>query len=318
MFATNQEIDDQAADWAVKRELGPLSFLQQAEFEAWLAADIRHLGAYGRAEAVLARLERLNGVTRDSHEEAPSHLWNRRRTLLGAGAATAAAAGIGIALIPRNTGRETLSTAIGQMREITLPDGSLVSLNTDSEISVAFSQVLRKICLLRGEALFDVAKNKVRPFVVWAGDTQVRAVGTSFTVSLLPKKPVEVLVREGIVELKRTTGPQALIVRATANVRVVVPPDAPIATVAMPQEKLARDLEWQYGRIALDNETLADAADEFARYSEVRIVVDPAISDKTLTGLFAANDPVGFAKTAATVLKLQTEVHGNEVRIFAE
>ena len=280
MSAINQEIDDQAADWAIKRELGPLSLLQQAEFEAWLAADRRHLGAYGRAEAVLARLERLKGVSRNSTEVTQGSLWSRRRTLLGAGAATAAAAGIGIAFIPRKAKHETLSTVIGQMREIVLPDGSIVSLNTDSEISVAFSPTVRKICLLRGEALFDVAKNKARPFVVWAGGTQVRAVGTSFTVSLLPQKPVEVLVREGIVELKRASQPQAPAVRATANVRVVVPSDAPIATVAMPQEKLARDLEWQHGRIALDNETLADAAGEFARYSEVRIVVDPAISER--------------------------------------
>ena len=96
---------------------------------------------------------------------------------MGAGAATAAAAGIGIAFIPRKAKHETLSTVIGQMREIVLPDGSIVSLNTDSEISVAFSPTVRKICLLRGEALFDVAKNKARPFVVWAGGTQVRAVG---------------------------------------------------------------------------------------------------------------------------------------------
>jgi len=318
MSATNQEIDDQAAGWAAKRELGPLSFLQQAEFEAWLAADRRHLGAYGRAEAVLARLERLNGVHLDSSEAAADSLWTRRRTLLSAGAATMAAAAVGIAFVPRKAKHETLSTAVGQTREIVLPDGSIVSLNTDSEISVAFSQQLRQIHLLKGEALFDVAKNKARPFVVWADGTQVRAVGTSFTVSLLPQKPVEVLVREGIVELKRADLPQAPAVRATANVRIVVPPDAPIATVAMPQEKLERDLEWQYGRIALDNETLADAAGEFARYSNVRIVVDPAVSGKTLTGLFAANDPLGFAKTAASVLKLQTEVRGNEVRIFSD
>jgi transmembrane sensor len=101
-------------------------------------------------------------------------------------------------------------------------------------------------------------------------------------------------------------------------VRAIVPPDAPIVTVVMPEEKLARDLEWQHGRIALDNETLAMAANEFARYSEVRIVVDPTISARTVTGLFASNDPVGFAKAAAIVLKLKTEMRGNEIRIFAE
>ena len=317
MSSTNHEIDSLAADWSVRRELGTLSAQEQAEFEAWLQADVRHLGAYGRAEAVLARLERLSRVGHDTDDVAGRTMWTRRRTLV-AGGATAAAAGIGVALFPRDTDQQTLSTQIGQMREIVLADGSIVSLNTDSEISVAYTEQARNITLVRGEALFDVAKNKSRPFVVSADGTQVRAVGTSFTVSRLPQRPVQVLVREGLVELQRTDVPQAPPVRAVANVRAIVPPDAPIVTTAMPEEKLARDLEWQYGRIALDNETLANAASEFARYSEVRIVIDPAVAARTVTGLFASNDPVGFAKAAATVLKLQTEVRGNEVRIFAE
>jgi transmembrane sensor len=320
MSSINLKIDGLAADWVIRRDLGPLSAPEQAQFEAWLAADVRHMGAYGRAEAVLARLERVKGVSRTAvAEEMPqASVWNRRRILIAGGAATAAAAGLGIALFPRGTEQETLSTQIGQMREIVLVDGSVVSLNTDSEIAVHFTREARNIELLKGEALFDVAKSKSRPFVVSAGTTQVLAVGTSFTVSLLPQKPVEVLVREGIVELKRSDVPEAPPVRASANVRAIVPPGAPIITAQMPEHKLARDLEWQHGRIALDNETLADAADEFARYSEVRIVVDPAVSSQTVTGLFASSDPVGFAKTAAAVLKLQTEVRGNTVRIFAE
>jgi transmembrane sensor len=318
MSSTNHEIDSQAADWAVRRDLGALSAREQAEFQAWLDADVRHLGAYGRAEAVLARLERLGRVGRDVEDEPAHSGWTRRRTMLAAGAATAAAAAIGVAFVPRRAARDGLFTEIGQVREIVLTDGSIVSLNTDSGISVEYTGTARNITLIKGEALFEVAKNKNRPFVVSAGGTQVRAVGTAFTVSHLPERPVQVLVKEGIVELQRTDVPQAPPVRAVANVRVVVPPDAPIITTTMPEEKLARGLEWQHGRIALDDETLADAASEFARYSEVRIVVDPAISRKTVTGLFASSDPVGFAKTAATVLKLQTEVRGNEVRIFAE
>jgi transmembrane sensor len=318
MSSTNSEIDDLAAEWAVRQDLGPLSAQEQAEFEAWLDADVRHLGAYGRAEAVLARLERLGRVEREVEEAPVRPLWTRRRTLLSAGAATAAAAAIGVAIFPKRVEQEGLFTEIGQVREIVLPDGSIVSMNTDSGISVHYTETARNITLIKGEALFEVAKNKDRPFVVSAGGTQVRAVGTAFTVSHLPERPVQVLVKEGIVELQRTDVPQAPPVRATANVRALVPPDAPIITTTMPEEKLARGLEWQHGRISLDDETLADAASEFARYSEVRIVVDPAVSDRTVTGLFASSDPVGFAKTAATVLKLQTEVRGNEVRIFAE
>lgn len=320
MSPINHEIDRLAAGWAARRDLGNLTAEEQAEFECWLSADVRHLGAYGRAEAVLGRLERLNAVSLDSapKDVSPESSWTRRRILLTGGAAAGVAAAVGMAAIPKSAQPEKLSTAIGQMREIVLADGSVVSLNTNSEITVQFTSAARNIDLLKGEVLFDVAKNKHRPFTVSAGDTRVRAVGTSFTVSRLPEKPVQVLVKEGVVELERPNIPDALPVRATANIRAIAPPDAPIVTVAIPEEKLDRDLEWQHGRIALDNVTLADAAGEFARYSEVRIVVDPAITGKTVTGLFAANDPVGFARAAASVLKLQFEVKGNEVRIFED
>jgi transmembrane sensor len=320
MSSINLEIDRLAADWAARRDLGSLAPGDEAAFKAWLAADIRHLGAYGRAEAVLARLERLHGVTLDPtlHETARNAGGMHRRALLAVGAASGLAAAVAVALFPRGEKEETLSTDIGQIREIVLADGSVISLNTNSEIAVRYTSEARNISLLRGEALFDVAKNKHRPFIVSAGNTRVRAVGTSFTVSRLPQKPIQVLVREGIVELQRADASEIPPVRASANIRATVSLDAPITTVAMPEEKLARDLEWQYGRIALDNETLSDAAGEFARYSEVRITIDPGVSQRTITGLFASNDPVGFAKAAASVLKLKTEVKGNEVRIFSD
>ncbi len=318
MSSINHEIDRQAARWAARRDLGTLSAGDEASFEAWLAADIRHLGAYGRAEAVLGRLERLNGVALDSASDSdvvPSG-WTRRRFLL-AGAATAnLVAGVGIAEVHLRRQQETFSTEIGQMREVVLADGSVVSLNTNSEISVHFTKDARNINLLKGEALFDVAKNKHRPFIVSAGSTRVRAVGTSFMVSMLPEKPVQVLVKEGVIELRRADTPEAKPVRASANIQAIAPQGAPITMVAMREEKLMRDLAWQRGSIALDNQTLAEAADEFARYSEVRIIVAPDVSNRTVTGLFAAHDPVGFAKAAASVLKLQMEVKGREVRIF--
>jgi transmembrane sensor len=204
------------------------------------------------------------------------------------------------------------------MREIVLSDGSVVSLNTNSEIAVRFTNEARNIDLLRGEVLFDVAKNRHLPFVVSAGDTRVRAVGTSFTVSLLPQKPVQILVKEGVVELERSNTLDPRPVRASANIRAIAPPNAPIVIVAIPEQKLDRDLAWQHGRIALDDVTLEDAANEFARYSEVRVIVDPAISEKTVTGLFASNDPVGFAKAAASVLKVRVEMNGSEVRLFPD
>ncbi len=319
MSLKNQEIDSLAADWVARRDLGTLSGVEEAEFQAWLTADARHLGAYGRAEAVLSRLERLNGAALDgaSSEEPEQPKWNRRRLVLLGGVAASVVAVFGVGRYWRKAiPDQTYATAFGEVRKVVLADRSVVTLNTDTRIKVRFTDELREICLLQGEALFDVAKNKNRPFIVSAGGTKVRAVGTSFTVSMLPQRPVEVLVREGVVELQRAGDTAAIPVRASANIRATAPVNAPIVTVALPEEKLVRNLAWQGGQIALDNQSLDDAAGEFARYSKMRIVVDPGVSEKTITGLFATNDPVGFAKAAAAVLKLQVEVRGNEVRIY--
>lgn len=324
MSSLNQEIDKQATDWAVRRDLEILSPEEEREFDSWLAADIRHLGAYGRAEAVLARLERLHSgaVVESVPYVADAPRWTRRRIVL-AGSAAAGFAGLGAvgriawesAHPNENRSDQYFATTVGQTHEVRLADGSVMTLNTNSKASVHFSDEVREIHLLQGEALFDVAKNKRRPFIVTAGDTKVRAIGTSFTVSMLPARPILVLVREGVIELQRTT--MAAPVRASANVQVLAPPDAPIATVAVPEAQVERDLAWQYGKIAFENQSLQEAADEFARYSDVRIVVDPAVADRTVTGLFVSSDPIGFARAAASVLKLRLDVNGREVRIFA-
>lgn len=322
MSVVNEAIDRQAAEWAVKRDLGGLTPEEQSAFDSWLAADVRHLGAYGRAEAVLGRLERVRSDAVDElRSRAPSEppLWARRRVILtgGIAASFAAAAIIGTALW--ETQREQVyTTGLGQVREIPLADGSLVVLNTNSAVSVRFTRERREIHLVRGEALFDVAKNKKRPFIVLAGDMQVRAVGTSFTVSMLPQQPIRVLVKEGVVELDRSGATQSAPIRLKAYTQALAPRDEPIVAAGVAQSKIDRTLAWQYGRIAFDNQTLQDAVGEFARYSDVRIVVDPAVANRTVTGLFVSNDPVGFAKAAASVLKLRIELNDKEIRLSAK
>jgi transmembrane sensor len=321
MSSKNLEIDDLAAEWATKRDLRELTPEEQAAFDSWLAADIRHFGAYGRAEAVLAQLERTRGARLQppaSPEGLEPPRWSRRRILLtGSTAASLLGVAFAGAALWRASRYEDFSTDVGQTREVVLADGSIVTLNTESHISVRYTPARREIRLLQGEALFDVTKNRKRPFIVVADDAQVKAIGTRFTVSMLPRRPIQVLVKDGVVELKRISSTSTAPVRATANEQILAPRDAPITTTAMPESKLERNLAWQYGRIALDNQTLQDAADEFARYSDVRIVVDPAVATRTVTGLFVSNDPIGFAKAAAAVLKLNVEVKGRMVRLFA-
>ena len=319
MGHASEQIDRQAAEWAARLESGDLTPEEREAFDAWLAADIRHLGAYARVEAGLVRLERLRAVgacTLRAQTPVVAPIWTRRRIVLtGTTAAGLAAAAIVGAIVLQDSGPRAFATDIGETRTVALSDGSIVTLNTDSRMSVRYTKTERRIHLDRGEAFFKVAKNRARPFIVDALNTEVRAVGTSFTVRALPQRPIQILVQEGVVEVTRTGALDGVRVRAVAQTQTLVPAVAPIVTHVVPLPQVARNLAWRYGRIALENETLGDAAEEFARYSNTRIVVDPAVANRTVTGRFASNDPVGFARAAASVLNLHVEVGAEEVRI---
>jgi transmembrane sensor len=316
-----QEIDQHAAEWAVRRCDG-LTPQDLCAFEAWLKADPRHVGAYAKAEAVLAQLDRAGAAGADALRVqtcVPRQEGLKRRTMLvGSAAAGLAVTAGGAIWLTRLLRQESYSTRVGEIKEVVLADGSLVTLNTNSRIDVHYTKYRRQLHLIQGEALFDVAKNQKRPFIVTAGDTQVRAVGTSFTVCLLPQQPVRVVVREGVVEIKRPQVPQASPVRLAANTVAVAPPDAPISTEPVARLQVSRDLAWREGRLAFDNEPLADAARQFARYSAIEILISPDLENRTVTGLFVSNDPVGFARAVAISLNLQLEVTSDGVRLSRE
>jgi transmembrane sensor len=316
-ISQSNEIDRQAAEWAAKTEGHALSAAEQAALEVWLAADSRHVGAYAKATAVLAMVERVRatGVQPVVIRSRLSLVPSRRQVMLGGSIAASLAIFGGVGW---NYFRDDVySTKLGETKVVPLSDGSIVTLNTDSKVIVRYTQGRRDVTLVRGEILFDVAKNKVRPFVVAARDVHVRAVGTSFAVRLLADQPMQVLVREGVVELTRPAVPVAAPVAVHANGRAVVPENAPIVVVEETAAKVARELAWIAGRISFEDQTLTSASREFARYSSTRIVIDdPAVANRTVTGFFVSNDPVGFARAVAISLNLNAEVGQNEVRLL--
>jgi transmembrane sensor len=309
---TGEDVDHQAAAWAVKLDAHSMTAEDETMLDAWLAEDLRHRGAFAKARAILVPGE--ENALRPAETVKAGR--SRRYWLYGAVAATAILTVGAGGMLWRFLSRESYSTHVGETRVIPLSDGSVVTLNTNSVISVDYTRERREVRLIQGEALFDVAKNKHRPFIVMAGLTQVRAVGTSFVVKILPDQPVQVLVREGVVEVKRPDVPVAAPVRVTADTRAVAPVDAPIEIQAVPDGEVKRALAWRVGRIAFYGESLKDAAAEFARYSDIRITIDdPEVASRTVTGLFVSNDPVGFAKGVAFSLNLHAEVGDQEIRL---
>ncbi|MBY8825263.1 FecR family protein [Sphingomonas colocasiae] len=316
---TSQEIDAVAADWAARIDRGALSPADEGELDAWIAGDARRLGAFMRMRAVALQSNSARALGPDFDPEAfaqaeppaATPITRRRLFWLGGSAVAASALGaIGLGLMMRDTVYET---KLGEMRVVTLEDGSAVTLNTASRIRVAFADARRTVTLEEGEALFDVAKDPARPFIVEAGGTSVRAVGTSFSVKRLSDAPVEVLVREGIVEVAQPATPRP--VRMTANMRIVTS-HAVAQPVAIAPTEVDREIAWRSGRIAFEGEPLAQAAAAFGRYSDTRIIIeDPGIGREEITGLFASNDPVTFARAAAASLELKAVIGPGEVRL---
>ena len=316
---TAHQIDAEAAAWAVRLDRGPLPAEHEAAFQAWLAGDARALGAFGRIRALALSSERARALGPDFDPTSfePAARFPRRRIMqVGAGLAAAALISAGGAWqMLRQRGR--FMTRKGETKVVALKDGSVVTLNTASEIQVDYSDTVRAVELVHGEVLFDVAKNKARPFVVTAGDTNVRVVGTSFSVRRIDTAPVQVLVREGVVEVfKPAQGVKP--VRISANSMAVAESDsaATIAAMPIPAAQVHRQMAWQNGQIAFEGETLARAAEEFSRYSDTRIVIEDAgLAKEEIAGLFKATDPVGFAQTIAISLNAHAKIEEGEVRI---
>lgn len=317
------DIDAAAAEWAIRAEDPSFSADQQRRLEAWLAADIRHLGAYARAQAVLDQAARARALgpsyrpedflAPDLEDEAPTPIWTRRKVVAAGagGVAVAVAAALGIST---QAAAKTFRTERGEVRLIPLEDGSSATLNTDSEIAVLFGAVRRAVTITRGEVLFDVAGDPARPFVVDAGNARVMTDRTSFTVSCIARRPVEILVRSGSVAVTRRAGPSAPLLRIDANENASVPTDGAITMHAVAPQEVTRQLAWQEGMLSFEDVSLREAADEFARYSDQHIYFsDDNVAAETVTGRYAANNPREFARGAALSLGLQVETRPDGV-----
>ena len=202
-------------------------------------------------------------------------------------------------------------TVKGEQQTHSLEDGSVITLNTDSYVEVDFTEGQRDIRLLKGEALFSVAHDEQRPFLVFANDGIVRAVGTEFSVHITDFA-MEVIVSEGSVELStlKPTQPEMPETKVSSNITKVaslgiikaghsaqiIDSQASIANVS--DEVIDAELSWRIGRLDFTGEGLEEAIAEYTRYSDMNIIIiDPELKDIRLGGSFPTNEPDLFLKS---------------------
>jgi transmembrane sensor len=238
------------------------------------------------------------------------------------------AAAIAIGLFVTNPVRgpqafaESLATSMGGFTKKNLPDGSIIRLNTDSALEIAYTATERRVRLHRGEAGFAVAKDPERPFIVRVGSIDVRALGTAINVRLEPGR-LEVLVTEGRVGVEDAINGGSLLEDPAAQLatnadvtnadpeRIAFRPEPPVLTAGqrailsqaalvetakavvapVTREDITRALAWQQRRLNFTDEPLENIVAEFNRYSHHKLIVaDPRLAAQRFGGKFPADD----------------------------
>jgi transmembrane sensor len=313
----------EAAHWFARMR-SPDAEDSRAEFEAWLAEDAAHRSAYNRTSEIFA----LGKLLAEPDEPAPPLAPTRRRGVLAAALATAAACAIGIGgwvalhhsapdpghreAVAGATDHHKIATIAGETRVVRLADGSTVRLGEQTVLDVGIGSGRRSLRLFRGQARFEVAHEQ-RPFIVFAGGGSVTARGTIFEVMLTRWGKVDVRLLQGAVDvaLPRAPGTAQSVIRKLAAgqgvsfaVQAAVPPvPAPTASAtAVPSA--ARDFE-----ATSVSELVALANHGAAR--PIRLA-DTSLGDQRVSGRFRVDDTELLARRLGALFS--REVNASDPR----
>jgi len=309
--AVTDEMLEAATLWRQRRDQGEWSIDDEAELEVWLQADERHVHAYDMVGDVHDFLDRhaaspeLIGVRRDLLGRFQRQVRGRwtarpaqpsRRAIAAVLVAGVVGAAGGLAIM--NQG-EVYRTGLGERRVVMLKDGSVLSLDAMSRVSVRYTKNERRLELQQGQARFDVAHDASRPFSVVARNREVIATGTAFNIDMVSPE-VRVTLIEGRVlvlprapSLLRQEPPARKTIELRAGQSLVVKPAATADLVE--QTDLAQATAWQQGQLLFDDEPLGQAVERVNRYTERKIVVaDAKAAALPITGAFNAGDVKAF------------------------
>jgi transmembrane sensor len=306
------QILEQAAEWLVEMDRGDVDRPTRQQFDEWLRRSPEHVRAYlellpiweqgaqprsssqVNPESLIAEVmgAQSNVVPLNKRAGLPELTpGNTRKTSpvwISVAASVLFITVIGILGAWLYIERNTYSTGIGEQRSVALADGSVVQLNTRSRIRIRYSEHHRDIDLLEGQALFEVAHDSQRPFVVDGGNASIRAVGTQFDV-YRRQTGTTVTVVEGRVtilpEADRNSSPEQLAAGEQATITQSSVDSSAAADVAAA-------IAWTQRRLMFQKTTLAEVVREFNRYNERPLrIADPRIQEFLVSGTFSSTDP---------------------------
>lgn len=322
MTKSTDRVEEAAAAWDARLRGARASFRDRRAFHAWLKEDPEHRATHDRlqtalsalrAHADLPELSALRDEARFSVHE------NRRRRLATILTASAAAVLLCILLFATQTergselagriaGDSIYATSPHERTRVTLDDGSVVTLDAGTRVAARFGAVRRDIRLLAGHALFQVAKDPKRPFVVHAGGRTITALGTVFDVRVSPEE-FRVTLAEGAVAVRpvrQGRGAREQILKPNQQLIARTGGGAPELRVVDTDKAVS----WADGQVFFENEPLASAAQQMNLYSHQKITVRPSVADLRISGMFHTSNRQGFLD--ALEIALPVEVRRDE------
>lgn len=333
-------VEEQAAFWAVRTASPHCTPEDRRAFELWRRADPAHAAAYQRTQKANAFVDRHvdHEILKDLADRMRARTEPEKATLLrplwrptwNAAAIAASlmlvfggAIGTFTVMASKQAAIETTAeapasyeTAIGERSTVTLSDGTVVTLNTNSRLSVAFTGKTRTVALLRGQAFFEVAKETARPFIVAAGGKRIVALGTAFDVRFDDADEVEVTLVEGRVAVDgviENTGDRETAFSAPVELspgeRLVARAGAAPDVAPAPVEDLT---SWRKGFLVFRDRPLVDVIDEMNRYSTQQLIIDDdaRLMAMTISGVFNASRAQDFISALEIMRPLEAERSG--------
>ncbi|HWK36048.1 FecR family protein [Sphingomonas sp.] len=324
MSILRHQADERAAAWDAQLRGAQVSVRNRRAFHAWLREDPAHQAAHDRLQAALtvlqanADLPELSALRDEARNSVQAH--HRRWMALVAVGAVAACAALFLIVVPGTERRAEIAALFqrdtvyvaspDERTRVTLADGSVVTLDAGARLSARLGRTRRDVTLLAGRALFHVAKDRQRPFVVKAGDRTITALGTVFDVRLSSRE-LRVTLAEGAVAVR----PVAPVAGAMPQIQIMKPRQQLVAYAGAAASELRtvdtdKTLSWAEGQIFFDNQRLASAVDQMNQYSAEKIIVAPDAADLRINGMFRTTNPAGFIEALEVALPVAVHDDG--------
>ncbi|KPH64221.1 DUF4974 domain-containing protein [Pseudoalteromonas sp. NEC-BIFX-2020_002] len=343
-FSSKDAIQAKASRWISAMDRG-LSDTERAAFQVWVKESKAHQDAVFELAQLWDELSVLNELSSlfpnkqvPSQHSAPRFSFSVAASIFAA-MLVASFMFIGIEHWPSAPQEQAkyskiYRTKVGEQATYVLPDSTIVQLNTNSLLEVAYTQNRRQLILTRGEGRFNVAKDASRPFSVMAGDKSFTALGTVFNVQRNAASDLELVVTEGkvmitdpavevnaehFVQLQDASNDTLEVKNINASIvisgeKALIKESITKPIKQLTQDDVQRDLAWQHGMLIFNGEPLSEALQEVSRYTATRFeLTDPALASLKVAGVFKAGDIAGLLDSLKLNLAIDHERLGEHI-----